>query len=361
MMNLKPSLLVLLILFFVTFSTLQTNICLGANPSSPIANNLYSSVVLITQKKLKVPIWELLGPTTLFTSLGAAQGVKAIPLPPVSVSSPPAHGSFGIIREIGTGFQTNWGVVTSSHVMNGKAKAVLTTFHRKHYSIKKINTTKHKGKYKHLPIHRRRVYQDAKLIQAKTKEATVYDWGGMGIDMALVYVKIPGAFPLPLANEVKIGEQIITLGHPKGKKSTTSEIGTIKSIYKRNNTKHIKLSIQRHGGMSGSPVLNMKGEVVGIIRVDLDGPGASEAVHVEELRMAFGLSDYKLLKNKYSPDKKQKKVFKKEPTTVFATNASNIFHKQDCSKLNASDGLIKFDTSQEASKAGGLPCCHCKP
>ena len=358
MKYLKPSLLVLLIVFLGSFLSLQTKICYSSNSSSTIADNLYSSVVLITDKKLKIPLWELLGPTALLAGIASAHGVKPPP-PPLSISSPPAHGSFGIIREIGTGFQTNWGVVTNSHVMNGKDKAVLTTFHSSHYRIKRINTIKRKDN--HTPIHSRRVYQDAKLIQTTTKEATVYDWGEMNIDMALIYVKMPGAFPLPLANEVKIGEQVVTLGHPKGQKFTTSEIGTIKRIYKRNDTKHIQLSIQRNGGMSGSPVLNMKGEVVGIIRADLKGVGASEAVHVEELRKAIGLSDYSIPKNKYSPDKNQKKVLKNDPTTVFATKASNVFHKQNCSRLNASEGLIKFDTSQEASKAGGLPCNHCKP
>ena len=49
------------------------------------------------------------------------------------------------------------------------------------------------------------------------------------------------------------------------------------------------------------------------------------------------------------------------PTTVFATNFSSVFHKPDCSKLNASEGLIKFDTPQKASEAGCLPCNYCKP
>ena len=49
------------------------------------------------------------------------------------------------------------------------------------------------------------------------------------------------------------------------------------------------------------------------------------------------------------------------PTTVFATNVSSIFHKRDCSKLNASEGLKKFDTPRKAGKAGCLPCNYCKP
>jgi tetratricopeptide (TPR) repeat protein len=52
---------------------------------------------------------------------------------------------------------------------------------------------------------------------------------------------------------------------------------------------------------------------------------------------------------------------KDSTTTVFATNLSNVFHKPDCSKLDASEGLIKFDSPQQASEAGCLPCNYCNP
>ena len=52
---------------------------------------------------------------------------------------------------------------------------------------------------------------------------------------------------------------------------------------------------------------------------------------------------------------------KDSPTTVFATNFSNVYHKPSCSKLNASEGLIKFDTPQKASEARCLPCNYCNP
>jgi hypothetical protein len=45
----------------------------------------------------------------------------------------------------------------------------------------------------------------------------------------------------------------------------------------------------------------------------------------------------------------------------FATKLSNVYHKPNCSKLVASDGLIRFDTQQKACKAGCLPCNYCKP
>ena len=45
----------------------------------------------------------------------------------------------------------------------------------------------------------------------------------------------------------------------------------------------------------------------------------------------------------FSTNKNQEKSLKDSPTTVFATKYSNVFHKPDCSKLDASEGLIKFD------------------
>ena len=52
---------------------------------------------------------------------------------------------------------------------------------------------------------------------------------------------------------------------------------------------------------------------------------------------------------------------KVKPASVFTAKDSNIFHKQDCSKLDATNGLVEFTTSQQAQNAGGLPCNYCRP
>lgn len=247
MKYLKPVILTLLITVLSSFPTLQTKICHSDNLSSTIADNLYSSVVLITHKKIKTSIWDALRFAAFVAGQVAGTGSFGVG------SAVPVHTE----KNIGTGFQTKWGVVTNSHVMDDKTKAVLTTFYRSHYHIKKINRIKCKDK--HIPMH------NAKLIQTTSKEATIYDWGGMGIDLALIQVKIPGAFSLPLAKEVKIDEQVVSLGHPKSKKFTPA-IGRVNRIFNSGKAKHIELIIKNAPGSSGSPVLNMKGEVVGIIK-----------------------------------------------------------------------------------------------
>ena len=333
MKYLKPVILALLIIVLSSFPTLQTKICHSGNPLPTITDNFYSSVVVITEKKLKIGVLD-----ALITAAALYANSPIVPMP------------YRKKMALGTGFQTKWGVVTNSHVMEDKTKAVLTTFRSSRYRIKKIN----RSKSKHIPI--------PKVIQTKTKEATVYDWGDMDIDMALIAVKIPGAFSLPLAKEVKIDEQVITLGHPEGKKFTPAT-GRVTRIYKRGGTKYIELFIKHAQGSSGSPVMNMKGEVVGIQFSGSPGLDVADAVHVEALRKAIGLSNSNVPKNNSSPTIKpgNEAVMKPWSGVVYATEYSHLFHKPDCSKLNTSDGLIKFDTPQKASKAGYLPCNYCIP
>ena len=336
MKYLKPVILVLLIAVSSSFPTLQTNVCYGAKPTKEIVDNLYSSVVLITDKKLKTSGWDALRFAAFVA--GKVTGTGSFGLGSVI----PAH----TVKNIGTGFQTKWGVVTNSHVMDDKTKAVLTTFHRSHYRIKKINRVMCSEQHVSL--------SNPKIIQTRSKGDTIYDWGDMDIDMALIHVKVPGAFSLPLAKEVKIDEQVVALGHPNSKKFTPA-IGMVNNIYKRGGTKYIGLAIKHAQGSSGSPVLNMNGEVVGIHWGGVKGIEATEAIHVEELRKALGLPIYNMPKKEYAPD------IKAWNETVYSTVYSHLFHRPDCSELDTSEGLVVYGTPQKASEAGLLPCNYCKP
>ncbi len=337
MKYLKPAIIVSLITVLSPFPPLYNNICYGDKPSSDMVNNVYSSVVLITQKKIKTSVWDALR----FTAFVAGQVAGT--------------GSFGVGSYIpgyiektgGTGFQTKWGVVTNSHVMDDKTKAVLTTFHKSNYRIKEINRIKCKDN--HIPLY------EAKMIQNPTKEATVYDWGDMGIDLALIRVKIPGAYALPLAKKVKEGEKVFTLGHPKWKKFTPA-IGSINRIYKRGGAKYIELFIEGAPGNSGSPVLNMNGEVVGVIWGGYEELDAAEAVHVEELREILDLPIYSMSENNYLP------AIEPWRGAVHATRYSRLFHRPDCNELSSKDSdLITFLSRDDAMGSGGEPCPECNP
>jgi S1-C subfamily serine protease len=293
--------------------------------------------VLITHKKIKTSVWDALRFSAFVAGQVAGTGSFGVG------SYNPVHTE----KSIGTGFQTKWGIVTNSHVIKNKSKAVLTTFHKSNYRIKKMNTIKRKDKY--APLY------EAKMIQTTNNKATAYDWGDMGIDLALIHVKIPGAFVLPLAKEVKEGEKVFTLGHPKAKEFTPA-IGSINRIYKRSGIKYMELFIKNAPGSSGSPILNMRGEVVGILWGGYKDLEAAEAVHVEELREILGLPINDMSKSKY--------ILALEPWSgaVNSTSNSRLFHRPNCNQLIISpDDLIEFPSKDNAVTNGGVACPECSP
>ena len=323
--------------FFSFFHTQHTTLCYGANPTSTIVNNVYSSVVLITHKKIKTSVWDALRFTAFVAGQVAGTGSFGVG------SYKPVHTE----KSIGTGFQTKWGVVTNSHVIKNRPKAVLTTFYKSSYHIKRMNMVI--PKEKPVPLY------DPKMIRTTAKDATVYDWGGMGIDLALIHVKIPGASVLPLAKEVKEGEKVFTLGHPKAKEFTPA-IGSINRIYRRGGVKYIELFIKNAPGSSGSPILNMKGEVVGIIWGGYKDLEAADAVHVDELREILGLPINDTSENKYLP------ALEPWSGAVYSTSYSRLFHRPECNNLIiSSDDLIEFPSKDNAITNGGVACPECNP
>lgn len=90
------------------------------------------------------------------------------------------------------------------------------------------------------------------------KGVTVFDAGN-----DLVILKIIGeGTPLSLGDSdmVQSGERVITMGYPNRKYKVVE--GTIDGI--RNTDKWLRMKIDIVGGSSGSPVLNSKGQVIGI-------------------------------------------------------------------------------------------------
>lgn len=334
---LQTTILALPISFLSLFPTFHTRICYGSNPSSEIVNNVYSSVVLITHNKIKTSVWDALRFAAFVA--GTVTGTGSVGIGSVV----PGH----LEKQVGTGFQTKWGIVTNSHVMDNKPKAVLTTFHKTNYSIKNINRIQRKDK--NIPVY------NVTILDTTSKEAVTYDWGDIGVDLALIRVKIPGAFALSLAKEVNEGEKVFTLGHPDAKEFTPA-IGSINRIYHRGKVKYIELFIESAPGSSGSPVLNMKGEVVGIIRGGIEDLGVSEAVHVDELREIFGLTRYRMSKIDSS------QTMPPWSGAVYSTRYSRVFHRPDCNELSShSDDLILFLSKEDAIRNGGISCSECNP
>ena len=91
-------------------------------------------------------------------------------------------------------------------------------------------------------------------------------------DLALLKVTVSGIKPLPLGNssDVKIGETVYVAGNPKGLEGTFSD-GIISSRRDQYTKERLQMTAPISPGSSGGPVLNSKGEVIGISFMTLVG------------------------------------------------------------------------------------------
>ena len=87
-------------------------------------------------------------------------------------------------------------------------------------------------------------------------------------DLALLKVTAYGIKPLSLgdSDKVRIGETVYVAGNPKGLEGTFSD-GIISSRRKKRTKERLQMTAPISPGSSGGPVLNKKGEVIGVIGV----------------------------------------------------------------------------------------------
>jgi len=90
---------------------------------------------------------------------------------------------------------------------------------------------------------------------------------GIDPDRDLVLLKISGTItpPLPIGNSdsVEVGESVYAVGNPRGLEGTFSQ-GIVSGIREVDSNKLLQITAPISPGNSGGPVLNSKGEVIGV-------------------------------------------------------------------------------------------------
>lgn len=106
----------------------------------------------------------------------------------------------------------------------------------------------------------------AKLIGQKTK----YDIEGITAvdaerDLVVLKISASGSPALSLGNSdaIQVGENVYAVGNPQGLEGTFSQ-GIVSSIRKVGSDKILQITAPISPGSSGGPVLNAKGEVIGV-------------------------------------------------------------------------------------------------
>ena len=143
------------------------------------------------------------------------------------------YGKEGNMLGQGTGFFINQGgdVVTNAHVLEGASRAVVKTTDGKEHAVQRV--------------------------VAEDKEG----------DLVRVSVEIPkeAVRPLPVsAGLPEVGERVMIIGTPLGLDKTVSDgiVSAVRDVPAFG--KIIQVTAPISPGSSGSPVINMKGEVIGI-------------------------------------------------------------------------------------------------
>ena len=113
-------------------------------------------------------------------------------------------------------------------------------------------------------------------------------------DLALLKVSAYGIKPLLLGKSgaVKIGDTVYVAGNPKGLEGTFSD-GIISSRRDRNTKERLQMTAPISPGSSGGPVLNSKGEVIGVsvaAHRDLDAQNLNFAIPSSYLKTLLTLS-----------------------------------------------------------------------
>jgi S1-C subfamily serine protease len=145
------------------------------------------------------------------------------------------------------------------------------------------------------------VIENARRVQVKLQSGVTFDEVELladaeAVDLALLRVDLSSAKggrvdvrPLPLANsdDVVVGEHAIVIGNPLGLESTLTD-GLISARRVYENRPWIQFSAPISSGNSGGPLINMRGDVIGVTTASLSGAPVTQnlnfAIPINELK-----------------------------------------------------------------------------
>ena len=150
------------------------------------------------------------------------------------------------------------------------------------------------------------VINGASTVKAATYSGKTYDVNVLAgydsqADIAVLKIDAPDlrAFNFGDSDSVKIGEKVIAAGNPAGLAFTVTE-GIVSAFRTFNNIKYIQTDVPINPGNSGGPLINTKGEIIGINNFKVGGfEGLGFAISSNEVRSVVNriISEYESKQN----------------------------------------------------------------
>ncbi|MCX5914552.1 MAG: tetratricopeptide repeat protein [Deltaproteobacteria bacterium] len=227
----------------------------------------------------------------------------------------------------GTGFFVNSAgdVITNYHVLEGASRAFVKVSSGREYPVKKVLAEDREG------------------------------------DLVRVSVEIPAreARPLPVSEILpEVGEKIVIIGTPLGLDKTVSD-GIVSAIRQAPDFGEvIQITAPISPGSSGSPVFNMRGEVIGVatffILIGQNLNFAIPGARVAKLMVSEGRS----LPER---EERQARELRAEAETAYQTGLRFLW-LEDCERaiLYFEEAVVKDPEHFEASFRGGYCCIKLK-
>lgn len=156
----------------------------------------------------------------------------------------------------------------------------------------------------------------------------------------LAFLKIPESYnaarEVVIAREpVTAGEAIIAIGHPLGLRFTATQGIVSKAERKFNNVDYIQVDAAINPGNSGGPLINERGEVVGV-NTFIYRDGESLGFALPSIKLNEVLKDYRAKDNR--------------GRSAMCNSCSNIIEKEELQDGYCPHCGNKFDTSEFESK-----------
>lgn len=135
------------------------------------------------------------------------------------------------------------------------------------------------------------VISGASSVKATTFSGNTYDVDVLvgydsNADIAVLKINAPDLKALNFgdSDDVKVGEKVIAAGNPAGLAFTVTE-GIVSAFRTFNNIKYIQTDVPINPGNSGGPLINTKGEIIGINNFKVGGfEGLGFAISSNEVR-----------------------------------------------------------------------------